>query len=362
MNFFSWKRKDPAKREVEKYFSTKGDHRDLSSASALDLMGVGFMVLDSKSCISEANESCKDFLDIASVAIGSPVVEIIKAHELVQLFKSVKNEGSIVEEISGPVAGGLTFLVSLTYEAISEETLVVLLDTTRINKLESVRRDFITNLSHELRTPVSVIHANAEALVDGALQDKKAAKSFSSAILKSSEKLTSLLSDVLNLATIESGEYSLDIHDVNPKTIIEEVVNNISEQFSTASIDVELEDDLLVKMDSQAFEQIFTNLLENAVKYSLGEKNPIIQVRSRNIGAFIRFEIEDHGMGISPENRERVFERFFRVQNQDTLSISGTGLGLSIVKNLVNLMGGSVGNESAHPKGTIFWFSLYSSS
>ena len=235
------------------------------------------------------------------------------------------------------------------------------MDTTRLHKLEAVRRDFISNLSHELRTPVSVIRANSEALIDGALEDQEAAKNFSKAILKNSETLTYLLSDILNLATIESGEYSLDIQDMNPKNLIEEIVKNISEQFNLESIKIDVDDKLLVKMDPQAFEQVLANLLENAAKYSSRDIETIVKIRSRKIGSLVRFEVEDNGIGISPEDRERVFERFFRAQNKNTLSTSGTGLGLSIVKNLVNLMGGSVGNEQAHPKGTIFWFSLNSS-
>jgi two-component system phosphate regulon sensor histidine kinase PhoR len=266
------------------------------------------------------------FLEISSTAIGSPGVEVLKAHALVQLFREVKKEGSLVDEINGPISGGLSFLVSLTYDPERQETLIVLLDTTRLHKLESVRRDFISNLSHELRTPVSVIRANSEALIDGALEDQDAAKKFSKAILKNSE-----------------------------------IVKNISEQFSLVSIKVDVDDKLLVKMDPQAFEQVLTNLLENAAKYSSKDIENVVKIRSRKIGSLVRFEVEDNGIGISPEDRERVFERFFRAQNKNTLSTSGTGLGLSIVKNLVNLMGGSVGNEQAHPEGTIFWFSLNSS-
>ena len=148
---------------------------------------------------------------------------------------------------------------------------------------------------------------------------------------------------------------------MNPKNLIEEIVKNISEQFSLVSIKVDVDDKILVQMDPQAFEQVLTNLLENAAKYSSKDTETMVKIRSRKIGSVVRFEIEDNGIWISPEDRERVFERFFRAQNKNTLSTSGTGLGLSIVKNLVNLMGGSVGNEQAHPKGTIFWFSLNSS-
>ncbi len=158
MKFFSKKKKDKAKEGSKSL--KPAEPRDLSLV--LDLMGVGFLVLDKNDRISEVNQSCMKFLEISSTAIGSPGVEVLKAHALVQLFREVKKEGSLVDEINGPISGGLSFLVSLTYDPERQETLIVLLDTTRLHKLESVRRDFISNLSHELRTPVSVIRANSK--------------------------------------------------------------------------------------------------------------------------------------------------------------------------------------------------------
>ena len=136
MKFFSKKKKDKVKPKEGSKSLKPGEPRDLSLV--LDLMGVGFLVLDKNDRISEVNQSCMKFLEISATAIGSPGVEVLKAHALVQLFREVKKEGSLVDEINGPISGGLSFLVSLTYDPERQETLIVLLDTTRLHKLESV--------------------------------------------------------------------------------------------------------------------------------------------------------------------------------------------------------------------------------
>ena len=121
---------------------------------------------------------------------------------------------------------------------------------------------------------------------------------------------------------------------------------------------VTINEDLMVMCDIQAFEQVMTNLIENGIKYGTTDNSNILSISAKPVGQKMRFEIEDKGQGIPPGERKRVFERFYRVQEKEVLENSGTGLGLSIVKNLVHLMDGSVGNEQAHPNGTIFWFTL----
>ena len=121
---------------------------------------------------------------------------------------------------------------------------------------------------------------------------------------------------------------------------------------------VTINEDLMVMCDIQAFEQVMTNLIENGIKYGTTDNSNTLSISAKPVGQKMRFEIEDKGQGIPPAERKRVFERFYRVQEKEVLENSGTGLGLSIVKNLVHLMDGSVGNEQAHPNGTIFWFTL----
>lgn len=360
MKFFNNRNKDKTNTIISEENNPKNSSRDLSLV--LGRMNVGFMVVDNAGCIIELNTACMNFLNISENTIGCSYIEILGSHELVNLIREIKKSNTLVEEINSPISRGMKFLASLTYDENTSEILIVLMDTTRIHKLESMRRDFIANISHELRTPLSVIRANAESLVDGALDNSDAAEKFSSAILKNSEKLTVLLSDILNLATIDSGEYSLNIKDSYPGEIIKEIIKGFCQNHKSISIQNDIKENIKVLIDENAFKQVITNLLDNAIKYSASEKDTKIYIRSKNIGQVIRFEIEDRGPGIPSDLRERVFERFFRIQPADTKSFSSVGLGLAIVKNLINLMGGSVGNEAAYPKGTIFWFTLKSTS
>ena len=330
--------------------------RDLSGV--LNSVGVGLIVIDENDCLLELNESSMGYLGLSENTIGSKAVEVIKSVDLINLIKQVKESTNQVEEISGTHAGDKNFLVSATYDEENQETQIVMMDTTRSNRLENVRRDFITNLSHELRTPVSVIRANSESLIDGALEDEETAKKFSTAILRNAEKLTRLLSDILNLSTLESGEYTLDIRSTNVTPIINNVVSNLKEANPSIDMQVTINEDLMVMCDIQAFEQVMTNLIENGIKYGTTDNSNTLSIGAKPVGQKMRFEIEDKGQGIPPGERKRVFERFYRVQEKEVLENSGTGLGLSIVKNLVHLMDGSVGNEQAHPNGTIFWFTL----
>ena len=352
MSMFSWftKKESTSQPVIEMQPS-----RDLSKA--LNAMGIGFMVIDRDDLISEINTSCLALLGLTKISEGSKYVEVLGTSKLIQFLKTTRDQGALVEEIDGSKEGGKRFLASFSYEKTLQETLVVLLDITRKNALETVRRDFISNVSHELRTPVSVIRANAESLMDGALEDKAVARKFTQVILKNSVKLTNLLSDILNLSTIESGEYRLELKNINVNEVLPDLVISLSEP-EGHTIQIILDKDLQVYADSQAFEQIITNLVENAMKYGNEDGKTLIQIKGRDVGSFVKFELEDGGPGVPAEQRDRIFERFYRVQSELVLSNPGTGLGLSIVKNLVNQMGGDIGVEPAYPKGAIFWFTL----
>ena len=324
----------------------------------LDKTGIGLIVLDSNDCITQINSVASLDLNIPSDYEGSKLVEVFNNGEIYNLIKSAKLDLSAEEEIFGVEPGNKSFLVNATFDNESSETTLVFIDITRIKKLENIRKDFIANLSHELRTPVAVIRANSESLVDGALDNKEIAQKFSNAILKNSEKLSYLLEDILNLSTIESGEYNLELAENGVSDIFKTSINSVLTNNPDVEIINNISSDIKVICDIKALSQVIDNIVENAVKYGITEESNEIIINMKDQGSKVRFEIEDHGQGIPTDQRERVFERFFRIQNNNTSSKEGTGLGLSIVKNLVNLMGGSVGNEKAYPEGTIFWFTL----
>jgi len=324
----------------------------------LDKTGIGLIVLDANDCITQINSIASLDLNIPSDYEGSKLVEVFNNGEIYNLIKSAKLDLSAEEEIFGVEPGNKSFLVNATFDNESSETTLIFIDITRIKKLENIRKDFIANLSHELRTPVAVIRANSESLVDGALDNKEIAQKFSNAILKNSEKLSYLLEDILNLSTIESGEYNLELAENGVSDIFKTSINSVLTNNPDVKIINNISSDIKVICDIKSLCQVIDNILENAVKYGITEESNEIIINTKDQGSKVRFEIEDHGQGITADQRERVFERFFRIQDNNTSLKEGTGLGLSIVKNLVNLMGGSVGNEKAYPEGTIFWFTL----
>ena len=324
----------------------------------LDKANIGLIILDSDDCILHINSVSSLDLNIPKNYLGTKFVEVFNNGEIINLIKNAKVDSSAEEEIFGVEPGNKSFLVNATYDNESFETTLVFIDITRIKKLENIRKDFIANLSHELRTPVAVIRANSESLVDGALDDKDIAQKFSKAILKNSEKLSYLLADILNLSTIESGEYNLELAENGVSDIFETSINSVLSNNPDVKIINNISLDTEVICDIKALSQVIDNLIENAIKYGITVDSNQIFINMKDQGSKVRFEIEDHGQGIPADQRERVFERFLRIQNNNSSLKEGTGLGLSIVKNLVNLMGGSVGNEKAYPEGTIFWFTL----
>ena len=193
----------------------------------LDKANIGLIILDSDDCILHINSVSSLDLNIPKNYLGTKFVEVFNNGEIINLIKNAKVDSSAEEEIFGVEPGNKSFLVNATYDNESFETTLVFIDITRIKKLENIRKDFIANLSHELRTPVAVIRANSESLVDGALDDKEIAQKFSKAILKNSEKLSYLLADILNLSTIESGEYNLELAENGVSDIFETSINSV---------------------------------------------------------------------------------------------------------------------------------------
>ncbi len=233
--------------------------------------------MDSHDCILHINSVSSLDLNIPKDYLGTKFVEVFNNSEIINLIKNAKVDSSAEEEIFGVEPGNKSFLVNATYDNESFETTLVFIDITRIKKLENIRKDFIANLSHELRTPVAVIRANSESLVDGALDDKEIAQKFSKAILKNSEKLSYLLADILNLSTIESGEYNLELAENGVSDIFETSINSVLSNNPDVKIINNISLDTEVICDIKALSQVIDNLIENAVKYGITEdSNEII--------------------------------------------------------------------------------------
>jgi two-component system phosphate regulon sensor histidine kinase PhoR len=234
----------------------------------------------------------------------------------------------------------------------------VLRDVTTVRRLERMRRDFVANVSHELRTPISVVSANAETLLDGALHDKEFAPKLLEAVHRNAERLTLIIDDLLDLSRLEAGSYSLHSGRSQVVDVAQRVMESLAEK-STAKktqVAVNVADDLVVMTDEAALFQVLVNYLENAIKYT-PEASKIEITAWRREGK-IRVQVSDNGPGIPEKYRNRIFERFYRVDPGRSREMGGTGLGLSIVKHLVEAMGGRVGVSQVDPHGSAFWLDL----
>lgn len=233
--------------------------------------------------------------------------------------------------------------------------LLVVRDITKIRQLERMRRDFVANISHELRTPITTILMNMEVLMD-----EQGDNPFVQAIHRNTQRLSLLVNGLLDLSRIEAGQMELSIQPYRLRPIALNVQSALHTRAGKKGqrIELEIADDLRVHVDAQAMEQVLSNLVSNACKYSLQGSRIVIRGYAQERDVWI--EVEDNGLGVPEKHQVRLFERFYRIDKGRSRGEGGTGLGLAIVRHLVEAMGGEVGVRNAIPQGAVFWvrFSL----
>jgi two-component system phosphate regulon sensor histidine kinase PhoR len=237
--------------------------------------------------------------------------------------------------------------------------LFVLHDITKQKRLESVRKDFVANVSHELRTPLSVIKGYVETLVDGRDMPVDDRERFLQTIQRHTERLNSLLEDLLALSRLESINPDLHREPVSLSTLITGLIDDYRARPATAGHNLNFALDPAVGellLDPLKITQVFENLLENALKYA--PRGSHIDISTRLHADEVEVCVRDNGPGIPEADLPHIFERFYRVEKGRSREKGGTGLGLSIVKHIVQLHGGRVWCESKLGQGTAFFFSL----
>ncbi|MDP2981421.1 MAG: ATP-binding protein, partial [Candidatus Omnitrophota bacterium] len=222
----------------------------------------------------------------------------------------------------------------------------------------TMRRDFVANVSHELKTPLTSIKGFLETLLEGALDDKENNRRFLIIMQNHTERLNKLVDDLLSLSHLESKEILLRKDFFNLYQQVAKVITNCGAQLKKRNIEIknELPVNLLVNADKDKLEGVFTNLIDNAIKFN--KEKGIIRIYSQDEERRIKIVIEDSGIGIPEKDIPRIFERFYRVDKARSAELGGTGLGLSIVKHIIELHKGSVGVESVEGLGSKFWFTL----
>jgi len=321
----------------------------------------GVVAVDDEDRITFINHAARGMLRLSGAAEHGDdrlweAARIAGIHDL--LVAARGSDAAAQRELSLPLAGREATVRAQAHRFADGDrvgVVVVLHDVTELRQLERIRRDFVANVSHELKTPLTSIRGYVETLLDGALHDAQNNTRFLEKIEQNVERLSHLVTDLLSLARIESQEGSLPIERVDLHALVEQALRR--HEPAALGRDQVLRLDkcsgpLLVLGDREALTQVIDNLVDNALKYTSAKGH--ITVRLRREARFGVLEVSDNGIGIPKVDIERVFERFYRVDKARSRSVGGTGLGLSIVKHLVVAMKGEVDVESKVDVGSTF--------
>ena len=325
-------------------------------AAVLDRMTDGVLIADAGGQVQFANPAIEKLFDIQK-AIGRRVVEVLHQPQLIETWQRSRETGETQEEsVELPARRRFLQLVILP-DRKAGGSLLLVQDLTRVRRLETVRRDFISNISHELRTPLASLKALTETLRDGALEDTLAASRFLGRIETEVDALTQMAAELLELSRIESGQVPLQRKTVPAAALLLSAAERMHAQVERAGLVLRLDsaqDITEVWADPPRLEQVLVNLIHNAVKFTPPGGEVVLAAQTES--DFVRFSVRDSGVGIPAEDLERIFERFYKADR--ARSGGGTGLGLSIARHLVEAHGGRIWAESAEGQGSTFYFTI----
>jgi two-component system phosphate regulon sensor histidine kinase PhoR len=320
----------------------------------------GVIAVDSEHHVLFANVAAGEKLGFESTRVeGLPLLEVVRSHELREIVQQALETSQTVRGEIAWQARKTQLMLNIQATPLAGSpvpgVVLVLHDVTELKRLEGLRQQFVANVSHELKTPLSSIKAYTETLLNGALDDPQHARHFLSRIDDQATRLHELILDLLSLARIESGQAAMEITSLPIKQVVEKCVRDQEERARASGVTIEnqvQDSPLLVRADEEGLLQILGNLIDNAIKYT--PAGGVITVRCHNDDKDAVIEVADTGVGIEPEHHSRLFERFYRVDKARSRELGGTGLGLAIVKHLCQAMQGSVSVSSEPGKGSVF--------
>ena len=322
-------------------------------------MAEGVMAIDNDGNVILANRAVRNMLMLTMPdIIGRSLVEMVRIPELFQAIEAAQETGNFqkaeFKTLHVPrriIDARLTSLDSLEKSGIA----IVFQDVTELRALETMRRDFVANVSHELKTPLASIKAYAETLRMGALHDEEKNMSFVEQIESQAELLNLQIQDLMEIARVESGSLSSELEPVSVNQACGDCVSQLFDHATLGEIELTIEltaEDPIVMASNDGLLTVINNLVTNAINYTPANGRVWIKTRREEQDAVI--EISDTGIGIGKSHQDRVFERFYRVDKARSRDVGGTGLGLSIVKHTVQAFDGQILLESEIGKGTKF--------
>ncbi|MBM7096475.1 PAS domain-containing protein [Bacillus sp. H-16] len=348
--------------QITKTYQMQQEHLE----TLIENMGSGLLLINAKGDITLVNRSCKDLFQedtdlwlhkLYYKAIGhKTVIRLVQEIFLTEKGKRRHLELPIGIEMrhfdvyGAPIIGSNEKLRGIV---------LVFHDITELKKLEQARKDFVANVSHELKTPVTSLKGFTETLLAGAMEDPALREKFLTIISKESDRLESLIHDLLELSKIEGSHFLLNWQEVDLHEMIEDVKMMLQEQADKKKIDLKTKvmGNPKIEGDPHRLKQVILNLVNNAISYTPEEGNVTMRVREQ--AETVLLEVEDTGIGITKKELPRVFERFYRVDRARSRNSGGTGLGLAIVKHLSEAHKARLDVTSEVNKGTTFKVTFY---
>lgn len=320
----------------------------------------GLIVLDEQGHVVATNPAAKELAGLQDAdCLGARIEELVPWPRMHEALLLCRREG-VAESFELEVEDGpsQTRTLAIRVRALPGLGSVIGIDDqSRLKQLESLRRDFVANVSHELKTPLAAIKGFVETVQDDPEMPSDTRHRFLERIARQTERLATLVTDLLTLSRLDEDSGHPRSEPVDLVSVLRDTIRDLMPLAEKREVDLQTQvpgTTMWVRADREALRQIAGNLIDNALKYTPERGTVTVSLRSIE-GSRLRLEVADTGIGLSPEDQDRIFERFYRVDRARSRELGGTGLGLSIVKNTTKNFGGDIGVASELGVGSMFW-------
>ncbi len=314
-----------------------------------EAMGEGLILFDSEGNIISLNPSSEKIFDTdSSSAVGKPFFRISKSFEIYEAIeRACKGEGGVITETIGNKLYQI-YLSPATEDKKVSSVIMLLLDVSELEKSEKIRREFTSNVSHELKTPLTTILGYSQIINNGIAKPEDI-HDFTGRIEKETTRLITLVDDIMKLSRLDDDELVGEFTQIHILQVANEVLERLSHKAEKNNLTLSISgSDTVINGDLSQITELLYNLTDNAIKYNKKDGKVLISIIPNG------FSVSDTGLGIPEKYRDRIYERFFRVDKSHSKTIGGTGLGLSIVKHIVQHHNGTISLQSQENIGTTF--------
>jgi two-component system sensor histidine kinase ResE len=337
---------------IEELSREKQRMHEMLTSMAEGVLGVG-----SDKKILLANPRFKEIFEVKEEIIGKSSIELVNENLMELIDKVLVEEEELKEEFTWEEKIIVAHAAPVREKDAKLWGIIILVrDVTEIRKLDEMRRLFVANVSHELKTPLTAIRGYLEAILDGVVDDAKLQGEYLTRVLTETKRMTRLVQEILNLARLQSGQIEFDLREFELLVLVNKVVRNLESKLEDRTVSVEGKQELVIKSDQDKLEEVLVNLLSNAIKFTAS--NGEIRIKVEEDKDRVKIKVRDNGIGIPKAELSYIWERFHQVDRARTPDQEGTGLGLAIVKEIIEALGGEVAINSREGIGSEFIITL----